>query len=208
MICEPETEIQFDADTHTYRIDGSVRPSVTQILEAEGISDYSMVPPDQLKYAQDRGTAVHLAAWYDDMGRLKESSIDPAIGGYVEAWRKCKHDLGLEIPLDGIEQRVYCPQYRYCGTYDRRCRITRGKITGRTVGDLKTGDETLAWRLQLAGYTRLVPEPRGHNRVAFRLYRNGDYRLIHYPISEFRRDENVFLSLVNVHNYKKELGIA
>ena len=52
--------LTFSPDTHTYRWCDNPVPSVTEIREAAGLgADYSMVDPELLAAAADRGTAVH-----------------------------------------------------------------------------------------------------------------------------------------------------
>ena len=49
--------LTFDAEKHEYRWNGQLVPGVTSILEP--LTDFSFVPPDVLRAAQDFGTAVH-----------------------------------------------------------------------------------------------------------------------------------------------------
>lgn len=46
----------FNNDWHTYRLNGKLLPSVTQLLDD---GTYDNVDADILKYAQDKGTLVH-----------------------------------------------------------------------------------------------------------------------------------------------------
>lgn len=53
-------EVEFEKDTHTYRLNGKVIPSVTQVLSKVGISpDYATVDEETLKAAAERGTEIH-----------------------------------------------------------------------------------------------------------------------------------------------------
>src|SRR5262249_15743229 len=51
--------LEFDEAAHMYRVDGVAVPSVTELLEAAGISpDYSKVNPAVLRHARLRGLHV------------------------------------------------------------------------------------------------------------------------------------------------------
>lgn len=198
----PDPVIEFDEQRHEYRVNGVLWPSVTQVLEGAGISDFSDVQPAVLRHSQERGTAVHRACWFCDNDDLDESSVDPEIAGYLEAWRKFKRDMHWTSRF--IEQIVSCPTYHYCGTYDREGFFGDGKAA---LLDLKTGNETDAWPIQLAAYARMLPQPLSRDRVAVKLASDGTYRVHWYPILDFRRDEAVFLSALTLYSFKKERGI-
>ena len=51
--------LEFDEDTHTYLVDGIIVPSVTQLLSKKFPNKYSNIPPDVLRRAAERGTAIH-----------------------------------------------------------------------------------------------------------------------------------------------------
>lgn len=110
--------ITFNAETHTYYVDGLKIPGVTSILKGAGLIDFSMVPTDILERAFKFGTAVHLATELDDRDNLDIVSLDAPLLPYILAWRKFKQDMGCKIL--SIEERVYSAKYRYCGTLDRR----------------------------------------------------------------------------------------
>jgi hypothetical protein len=192
--------IEFDEPTHRYTVDGVVTPSVTQILEAAGISDFSGVPADVLARAAARGTAVHQAAWFDDQDDLDETTLDPAITGYLTAWRKFKADNGVVVKL--IEQRIYSP-LGYVGTFDRL--ITMAKH-GEVMPDLKTGEESPSWRIQLAAYLKGFHGPQSPKcrRVAVKLRNNGTYTLHWYEQKDLNRDFNVFAAALAVFQFRKE----
>lgn len=61
------TDISFDADWHTYRVDNKIVPSVTQILD-DGTYDNPNISKDTLEYARDKGTLVHkeIQEWLED----------------------------------------------------------------------------------------------------------------------------------------------
>lgn len=195
--------LHFDTATHTYRVGGQPIPSVTQILEASKISDFSGVPPEILRHAADRGTAVHQACWFDDQNDLDESSLHPEVTGYLNAWRRFRDEQDIAITL--IETRVYSSM-GFAGTFDRL--VTMPKW-GEAMLDLKTGEETASWRIQLAAYVRgfygkLAPKCR---RGAVKLRRDGTYSLHWYEMRDMVRDWNVFAGALTVYQYRKEHGL-
>src|SRR5262249_62054614 len=108
--------LEFDGASHTYRVDGVAIPSVTQLLEAAGISpDYSKVNPTVLLHARRRGIHVDLCCDLDDADDLDWSTVHPEAVGYVEAWRCFKADYGYR-PL-ASQVLLYHPTYGYAGTH-------------------------------------------------------------------------------------------
>jgi len=127
----------FDSESHTYRVDGIIRPGVSQILSAAGLTeDYSSLDERRIaaiNNAADRGTMVHLAVALDCCGELDEDSVDDEIWPYLESWRDFVADTGF-VPVAN-ELVFYEPESDYCGTTD-----LPGYIGNRfTIADLKTG---------------------------------------------------------------------
>ena len=50
------SQVEYIEDFHTYKLNGKIIPSVTQLLDDGG---YENINKDILKYAQDKGTIVH-----------------------------------------------------------------------------------------------------------------------------------------------------
>jgi hypothetical protein len=163
-----DAPVEFIAEGHIYTdatVDGIGRryESVTSILKAEGLIDTRFYDD----WSRDRGSMIHLATHYDDMGELDEETLDPVIRPYLEAWRKFRKESGfvpevIEVPMMSIN-------YRYAGTPDRIGQLP-GKIT----------------------------------RAAVELHDDGGYRLI--PFMD-RQDFNIWLSVLAVHNFKKNNGL-
>jgi len=51
-----KSEVEYIEDFHTYKLNGKIIPSVTQLLDDGG---YEGIDKEILKYAQDKGTIVH-----------------------------------------------------------------------------------------------------------------------------------------------------
>lgn len=203
--------VEFIPETHTYLVNGKRELSVTQHLEAGGISDFSGVPDDILWWAQQRGTMVHRACHYINQHNLDPESIDERISGYVGAWLKCRRDHNILTCLDKATGHPVSEHLIY-----RRITMTGADAVvpsksdlviigqmdlaatmhkqGLIIADLKTGDPTDAWGPQLAGYTRGYGRTAQytHKRVNVQLSANGSYRLHWHPIREFDKDWSIF----------------
>lgn len=185
MIVTPD----FDAEQHRYTYRGLPLVSVTQALRLAGLStDPRFFAPG----SAERGTAVHLATQYDDEGTLDESTLDPVIMPYVEAWRKFKVEMGFQpIHIERRLARIGHPSF--AGTIDRVCMV--GGF--RWILDIKSGAEADADPLQLAGYSILIPSCRLANVY---LADDGKYRYVRRKTSV--DDHHDFIAAVRIAEWK------
>ncbi len=188
--------LEFDAATHTYRLDGELIPSVTTVLKSVGLVEYAMIPQEVLQAAAHRGTAVHTALEYLDREELDRSTVDPSIEGYVVAYERFVRDSNF-IPLH-IEHRVFHGNYRYAGTLDR----TGYLGDSLTVLDFKTGLVLPGHAIQLAAYANCLVMPRRFRRIALQLSGDGTYRVHEYPLGTIQRDIDLFLAALACFNFK------
>lgn len=144
------TMLQFDAESHTYTVEGARVPSVTQLL-APIAPDFGMVNPATLEAKRILGTVVHEACQFDDEGDLDDESVPAEVDPYLAAWRKFRADTGAKIIAN--ERQLFHPSLRYAGTVDRVA-----EFDGKTwVLDLKTSaDPYPSYGVQLAGYAELM----------------------------------------------------
>lgn len=184
-------------DPHGYEIDGAPVPSVTEILEDLGLSDYSFVPEDDLDWAKDRGSAVHTATHFYDDGDLNDDDLDDRVRPHVEAYKNFREDTGFE-PTH-IEIPVWHPVNRYAGTLDRI-----GVLNGVSVlVDLKSGQPPPTVGLQTAAYqlaAKCTYDLTPVKRFSLWLKDDGRYKLD--PLDNWH-DFDDFLSLVNTWYIKK-----
>lgn len=184
----------FKDETHQYFEDGIEKPSVTKILNELGITDFSGVPPEVLRKAQNFGTAVHAVTEYHDKKSLDFKSVDTPLIPYLEAWQKFVKDYDFRIIT--IEQKFYCKKYDYCGTIDRVGTIQNRK----TIIDLKSSTSMVpATALQTAGYAIGINEPN-ITRWAVQLKADATYSVKPYTNPT---DTAMFLSCLNVWKWKK-----
>lgn len=183
--------LEFEPATHTYRINGRQVPSVTQILQAAGMTNGAYWTPE----ARDRGAYVARATEIldRDPDDFDWDAVDKEKVGYVRAWEKFKHVSGCEIIAS--EERVCSEAYRFAGTLDRV--ILHGC---NMLVDIKTGSSAEWHRLQTAGY-RLCRDERPLARAAVYLNPNGSYRYVPHPD---RRDEDVFKAALTVAKWRVE----
>ncbi len=185
--------LTFDDATHTYFWNGKQVPGVTSVLSP--LSNFKGVPKHILEAAGERGTAVHLCCEYDDKGILDEASIDPAIAGYVQAWRKFRSEMQPE--WTHIEHQCYHEALRYAGTLDR-AGLIRGQ---RYVLDIKTSAAaSRLWGVQIAAYANAIKMPDAL-RASVQLRPDGTYRFIEWAD---RSDWSVFVSLLTINNFLEQ----
>lgn len=191
--------LEFDAVAHAYTWSGRPVPGVTRVLQL--VQDFSMVPAELLARKQQIGTALHAAIELGD--DLDPDSLDPLVEPYYDAWSRFMVDTGFQ-PVHN-EIRIFSARHTYAGTLD-------------TIGVLKRRecliDYKSSWELhpavgpQTAAYLNGAYEmkvcPPDLPRYALQLRRDRSYRL--EPLTE-ASDFAVFLSLLNIHNWRKRHGI-
>jgi len=107
--------LDFKSEAHEYYFEGRRVPCVSDILQDAGYVDKRFFKPSDA----DRGKKIHTITQYYDEGDLDESSVDPVFEGYLEAYKKFRHDYKDRLRIVGIEELLYNPQYDYAGTADR-----------------------------------------------------------------------------------------
>jgi hypothetical protein len=188
----------FDEKDHSYRLDGVIVPSVTQVLK--DISSFSF-DTDIMARAAAFGTAVHKSCELYDKDDLDVDSLDVSLRPYLDSWIKFKKETGF-IP-SMIEARVFSEKYRYAGTLDR-VGVMQGK---EVLIDIKTGVPVPSIGLQLAGYEIAAKEtfsdfdfPKTIRRAACFLSATG------YKLKEYKdnNDHAIFLSYLNIYNWRNK----
>jgi len=109
-------------------------PRVTHILQAVGLGpDLSMVPPDVLARAQERGTAVHKLIEAAVYGYLDEADVTLDIAGYLDAFRKFVAESGAQHIVSEFEVRH--DVWNYVGHPDGLYWLLKQRV----IIDFKTG---------------------------------------------------------------------
>lgn len=195
--------LTFEPVAHRYFYDGKPVPNVTSVLESAGFYSFGGASPDALRFARERGQAIHTATELDDRDDLDEDALDPQIAPYLAAWRRFR--LQCEFVPTAIEERVYHPRLHYAGTLDRRGTMIlggrRGPVRRKVLLDIKHGVPQRATGPQTAAYLHTLPpvERRAHSRFAVYLQADSRYNLIpHDDAGDFA----VFAAALILHNWK------
>jgi hypothetical protein len=187
--------IDYDPEKHRYSVEGADFVSVTTVTRM--LSNW----PSGNDYNMTRGSAVHSACEFDDLGDLNESTVDPVILPYLEAYRQFKTDhdclwTNIETPMVNLANK-------YAGRPDRIGVVDRK----RCIVDLKTGGMFPSYAIQMAAYCHLTSEPYAHARIVVNLTEDGSYTMTSFGLETLQRHFNVFLSALNIYRFKKENGL-
>jgi len=183
---------------HKYHFRGVEYPSVTQILKAVGMVNYSSIPAAIMEAAMMRGSYAHEACELDDQGRLDETQLDPRLLPYLQAWRAFKKEAGVEVIPEWTERKMVSEALGYAGTMDRLVRWKGGEV----CLDIKTG-KCMRWTgVQLAGYDILRGSFGVSNslRLGLELRKDGTYKIVEF---QFRNDYDVWMAALKVFNFGK-----
>lgn len=183
--------LTFDPVDHVYALDG--RPlwrSVTGVLKAAGLIDFSHVPAAMLEAARQRGTTVHEAIALHNEGDLAVDHFVqtfPECAPYLRAWLHFRAARRFDPQF--VEYRVASRQLDLGGTID-----VLGFLDGLPVLlDYATGDPAdVAKDLQTAGYLRLAREWADED-PALAAFLTAHPAIRRYGV-ELRRDESFALT--------------
>jgi len=180
------SQAEYDHESHSYRANGMVIPSVTQILAVSRFSDMSFVTQNAL----ERGTRIHRLTEQFDRFSLRMDQVMKQDVPFVTAWIEFKMATGFKPAL--IEYPAWHPQFHYGGTPDRVGQI------GRTwyVVEIKTNSAPKSTGIQLAAYEMLMR--RKMKRLAVLLQANGKHRLLPY---NDQNDYSYFMAGLTVYRY-------
>ena len=177
----------FDADSHTYAVDGVPLVSVTQVLTEERFIDFSGVPDRILTAAQGRGTYVHTVLHYYLDGDFDLDDCEPSYRGYVDSALRYLA-LVNKRPVQTVDGRAQSAEFRFwhverkfAGTVDYVGFDGDGVLS---IDDWKTGEpsdvaaplQTAAYELGVRTYLQPLLEPSYIGQIkrrAVKLYRDG-----------------------------------
>lgn len=148
--------LTFDKAAHTYTLDGEPVPSVTGILKAAGLIDFSHIPEPVLASARRRGTNVHAAIHYYNENDLDVDAFTaefPECAGYLRAWIAFTEQRHFRPVLN--ERRLASRKHHVAGTAD-----CFGLLDGLPILlDFATGrPQDVAKDLQTGAYHALAVE--------------------------------------------------
>lgn len=193
--------LHFDAETHTYTLDGRRLPSVTEVLAP--LIDYSRVPQDVLEAARVFGSHVHKACDLFNRDELDFDSLDPALVPYVSAWKQFLEDTGAVVIAS--ETPVFHDQLGYAGTPDVVLawgnRIVIPDLKSTAVVPPTVGPQTAAYA---KAYQRMHGG-REPERRCIQLNADGTYRV---HAKREASDWSYFLSALNCYRFKEKYNAA
>src|ERR1700730_8589171 len=105
-------ELTFDPESHIYRHQGRIVPSVTQVLSI--LNDFSDVHPDYLEASRAFGQHVHAMIDLDNKAELDEEALDGELLPYLNQWRLFLRESKFEVTAS--ELRVHNKALGYAGT--------------------------------------------------------------------------------------------
>ena len=211
-------EIEFNEARHEYRVNGIIKPSVSQVIKQvlEGGGEI----PEYAKGAVARGVYAHKAIQLLNCGQLDNSKLEDEIeydtgvvktyiSGYLESFSKFKDKYGL-IPK--IQEVIgYDPENDVCGTIDEIPVIDGASW----IVDHKTGAIYPKYTLQIVGYKTMVMNMVGRERMgefmnhrigALQLFKEGKMAKLHeYDWLHFRRYWDAVCDVYKLKNGGVEL---
>lgn len=183
----------FDAQSHTYEINGCGVPSVTQVLG-------DLLPCWRAsEWHMQRGQAVHACAALIAQGVAFDH--DPAIDGQVRAVRRFFAEVKPVVLA--VEQQVFHAGHQYAGTFDMVAKLkdTKGKIAFDWKASI-----TASVPFQLAAYALAIPMvPEISKGCAVEIRDDGTYRMS--PIWDLRQYKNKWLALLSTYKIRRQCGV-
>lgn len=203
-------EIRLNEELHQYRVDGHVKPSVTEILNEWILVDGwyvnifrknsdgtpQKIPQGVFEDAGDFGRAVHKAAGFTMQN--KSFNKPPAISHAMSELERWKHENGI-VPSD-MEMKGYSSKLDVAGTLDLTCLITKGPHANAHLNlpDYKTAAQAPTVGPQTWAYEQIYREMTGYRGIIKRwvLYlpkKDGEYKFV--ELRDNIGDEHMFRSM-------------
>lgn len=188
--------LEFEEESHVYKLNGRVIPSVTTIMEVMTKQKYDTVNEDIMEQARKKGTAVHFAIeLYNKTGYI---GIEDCYKGYLDAYQEWVKNHNINRLLIQSETQTYSKGLWYSGTIDL---IYNNQI----IIDIKTTSELdiKSCAVQLSAYQKALESQNKDisikDRYILWLKQDGTYKFI-----KLEDKFNIFLSCLQIYNYIKE----
>jgi hypothetical protein len=146
----------YHDQTHCYRDEkGNRVPSVTQVFDLLGLTDFSMISPAVLEWKRVYGSAVHRSVELlieDDLDwESLDEAVIPALTGVEQKLKALQFKSAARE-----ENRVYnLFQMRYGGTLDHRGTCIHQGVERHCIIDLKTAAKASpTWGWQVGAYSQ------------------------------------------------------
>jgi hypothetical protein len=172
-------------------------PRVTEILSP--FADFSMIPPDVLQAAAERGTAVHEACAAYAIGFWTFLGVD--LEGYLQSFKSWFDRYVVEVLA--VEEEVIHPAFGYIGHVDLIATVAgiRPKPVVSIIDYKSPMVESLTWHAQLSAYKEAAKE-KYHVEAcgALMLKRDGSLPKMVW-IDDEPRAFAAFCAALSGHNY-------
>lgn len=196
-----DPRLVFDEVAHRYSLDGRDLISVTTALTEAGMAGTRFYTEE----SRLRGQYVHQCIALEAEGALEESSVDPIVRPFFDAFRKFQRDTSVTLEI--VERRVCDPTLGYAGTLDAIGVWPDGK---RMLFDWKSGFFPPMAGPQTAAYLRCArwfyPTGTSIARAGLHLRDDGTYRLM--PFTNIVQDEHDFIAALRVAQFRRRHDIA
>lgn len=182
---------EFEEGSHTYRVDGRVKLSVTQILKAVYPDVYANIPAEILDRKARLGTATHKVIELYLNQRLDDKSVHAEVRPYFDSWLAwwAKNSTA---PFKS-ERKFYCVAGDYCGAIDF-------EWAHMPIDWKITGTKLFTHELQITGYAF---ESRRLAGACLYLKDDGSpAELAIYDVVKLMPD---WLATLRVHNIKRRM---
>ncbi len=197
VTCIPEMpELEFVEETHTYKLNGLVIPSVSTIIKPLSDFKYKGINKDTLDKAADKGTEVHNSIENWLKYEIEDITMErkPFFDAFLKWWSA--HD----IQIVSSESRLYHKFMMYGGTNDLLAYVD-GVLTlidyktTYTVLEMVCGPQLEAYKQALQSHGIYV-----ERKMILHLRKDGTYKEIYFP----DKDPvcwQVFAALKTVYDY-------
>lgn len=200
MLLKQRHKIELEELTHTYRVDGIVKPALTRVLSP--LNDFTGIPASVLEKAAKRGSDLHLMIHYAIKDTLDMASLDSNQKVLMGRFLDWLYELGFKIEDCHSEIRMYHDQLDLCCTADLLIGDSIYEMKFGQIKDVYVGAQTAAqadmvennFGIKIKNRYALFPDPKGKFKT--KPYKSKeDYRIFRRLHQYHRNIENyIFLS--------------
>ena len=183
--------IEFDEETHIYKVDGKILPSVTTITGILSSIEYKEIDPEILKRAAEKGSAVHKAI--EDFNNWNDYELDIKYEPFMEQYKKALEKEKFEP----IKNEFKLTNGEICGTLDNMSQLGKDRI----IIDYKT-TATIHKKLleaQFGGYKILCDS----NNINIDKWYGLFLTKTGYKFLEIQPNVDIFLKCKELYDYIK-----
>lgn len=136
-------KFEFNEETHTYRLNGKVIPSVTQIInEVLFYNKYSSVSEDTLELAKNKGSLIHKEI--EDYIKTGSTGFTSELESFI--------NIVNDKKLEHMKSEVKVHNEEIAGTIDILCKIGDKNIIIDVKTTAELDKEYVSWQLSMYAY--------------------------------------------------------